>query len=287
MRPAGTGCTGTGPRATLLGALEGEERPASGPRVPTTCERFVRDGPGAVRPPCAHADAARSRSSVGGCERDEPAGRAGAYLLRDGQPSVRAAAKWRARRDRVHRGSQPGPGNGSRSAMDTYERRGHAGHARTAGRDPNPGGPGRDHRGRAGLGASVRGDSQVLHALVRVQMTAGTDPDCFEAHLRDEVGIAEAWRLAGDCDFEVRISCRTLKDLGRHGRAVPRCGRDHLHHPRAAPRPPGRMMGIWPLTAQPAQSVGGVQLAEIAEHFGTPAYVLDEEHVRARCRENP
>ena len=44
-------------------------------------------------------------------------------------------------------------------------------------------------------------------------------------------------------------------------------------------------MGIWPLTAQPAQSVGGVRLAEIAEHFGTPAYVLDEEHVRARCRE--
>jgi diaminopimelate decarboxylase len=45
------------------------------------------------------------------------------------------------------------------------------------------------------------------------------------------------------------------------------------------------MMGIWPLTAQPAQSVGGVRLAEIAEHFGTPAYVLDEEHVRGRCRE--
>jgi len=44
-------------------------------------------------------------------------------------------------------------------------------------------------------------------------------------------------------------------------------------------------MGIWPLTAQPAHSVGGVRLAEIAEHFGTPAYVLDEEHVRARCRE--
>jgi len=45
------------------------------------------------------------------------------------------------------------------------------------------------------------------------------------------------------------------------------------------------MMAIWPLTAQPAQSVGGVRLAEIAERFGTPAYVLDEEHVRARCRE--
>ena len=53
----------------------------------------------------------------------------------------------------------------------------------------------------------------VLHALVRVQMTPGVDPDCFEAHLRGEAGIAEAWRLAGDCDFEVRLSCRSLADL--------------------------------------------------------------------------
>ncbi len=44
-------------------------------------------------------------------------------------------------------------------------------------------------------------------------------------------------------------------------------------------------MSIWPLTAEPARSVGGVCLTEIAERFGTPAYVLDEEHVRARCRE--
>ena len=44
-------------------------------------------------------------------------------------------------------------------------------------------------------------------------------------------------------------------------------------------------MNIWPLTAEPALSVGGVCLTEIAERFGTPAYVLDEEHVRLRCRE--
>ena len=44
-------------------------------------------------------------------------------------------------------------------------------------------------------------------------------------------------------------------------------------------------MNIWPLTAEPAVSVGGVRLTEIAERFGTPAYVVDEEHVRARCRE--
>src|ERR1700733_11775020 len=44
-------------------------------------------------------------------------------------------------------------------------------------------------------------------------------------------------------------------------------------------------MNVWPLTSQPAVSVGGVCLTEIAERFGTPTYVLDEEHVRARCRE--
>jgi len=44
-------------------------------------------------------------------------------------------------------------------------------------------------------------------------------------------------------------------------------------------------MNIWPLTAEPPVSVGGVSLTEIAERFGTPAYVVDEEHVRHRCRE--
>lgn len=44
-------------------------------------------------------------------------------------------------------------------------------------------------------------------------------------------------------------------------------------------------MNVWPLTAEPALSIGGVQLAEIAERFGTPAHVLDEEHLRSRCGE--
>jgi diaminopimelate decarboxylase len=41
----------------------------------------------------------------------------------------------------------------------------------------------------------------------------------------------------------------------------------------------------WPLAAEPALSIGGVGLAAIAEKYGTPAYVIDEEHIRARCRE--
>ena len=59
----------------------------------------------------------------------------------------------------------------------------------------------------------MRDGAQPLNALVRVRMTAGSDPDRFEAYLRDEAGIAEAWRLAGDCDFEIRLSCRSLADL--------------------------------------------------------------------------
>jgi hypothetical protein len=34
----------------------------------------------------------------------------------------------------------------------------------------------------------VRDGAQPLHALVRVQMTAGIDPDCFEACLRGGAG---------------------------------------------------------------------------------------------------
>jgi len=44
----------------------------------------------------------------------------------------------------------------------------------------------------------------------------------------------------------------------------------------------------WPLTAYPRQdgdvAVGGVGLAKLAERFGTPLHVMDEEDVRSRCR---
>ncbi|MFJ7159898.1 diaminopimelate decarboxylase [Streptomyces sp. NPDC101118] len=45
---------------------------------------------------------------------------------------------------------------------------------------------------------------------------------------------------------------------------------------------------VWPASTAPLPrgglSVGGVDLTEVAERFGTPAYVLDEGEVRARCR---
>ena len=46
---------------------------------------------------------------------------------------------------------------------------------------------------------------------------------------------------------------------------------------------------LLPMTAQVRRdgslAVGGVDLLELAERFGTPLFVYDEEHLRARCRE--
>ncbi|MER6979139.1 diaminopimelate decarboxylase, partial [Streptomyces carpinensis] len=47
-------------------------------------------------------------------------------------------------------------------------------------------------------------------------------------------------------------------------------------------------LSVWPAsTTEPLRgdiSVGGVPLAEIADRFGTPVYVLDEAEIRDRCR---
>ena len=46
---------------------------------------------------------------------------------------------------------------------------------------------------------------------------------------------------------------------------------------------------VWPRTARRSESgvlsIGGVDVHDIAEQFGTPAYVLDEDDFRSRCRE--
>ncbi|MFJ1608170.1 diaminopimelate decarboxylase [Streptomyces sp. NPDC088253] len=47
-------------------------------------------------------------------------------------------------------------------------------------------------------------------------------------------------------------------------------------------------LSVWPRSARPEPhgdvSVGGVSLAEAADRFGTPVYLLDEQEVRERCR---
>jgi DNA-binding Lrp family transcriptional regulator len=57
------------------------------------------------------------------------------------------------------------------------------------------------------------GRVNALEALVRVRLVGGADHERFEKHLRTEHAVVDAWRLAGDCDYEVRLSCPTLADL--------------------------------------------------------------------------
>ncbi|WP_395298327.1 diaminopimelate decarboxylase [Kitasatospora hibisci] len=60
-------------------------------------------------------------------------------------------------------------------------------------------------------------------------------------------------------------------------------------HPSAPCVPSGHALGgPWPASARPGAAgellIGGVGLAEAADRFGTPLYVLDEDEVRARAR---
>ncbi|WP_328492114.1 diaminopimelate decarboxylase [Streptomyces sp. NBC_00414] len=75
---------------------------------------------------------------------------------------------------------------------------------------------------------------------------------------------------------------------------------DLLSGPPSDPGAPSRLIGddtdadadglssVWPRSARAGAdgdvSVGGVSLAEAADRFGTPVYVLDEQEVRERCR---
>jgi DNA-binding Lrp family transcriptional regulator len=66
------------------------------------------------------------------------------------------------------------------------------------------------------LGRAARseaGRAAALEALVRVRLVGATEHEQFEKHLRAETTVVDAWRLAGDCDYEVRLACRTLADL--------------------------------------------------------------------------
>ncbi|ELS51686.1 diaminopimelate decarboxylase [Streptomyces viridochromogenes] len=59
-----------------------------------------------------------------------------------------------------------------------------------------------------------------------------------------------------------------------------------VHEP--AVTAPADALSVWPASAAEPRAgeltVGGVPLAEVADRFGTPVYVLDEHEVRERCR---
>ena len=70
---------------------------------------------------------------------------------------------------------------------------------------------------------------------------------------------------------------------------------EEVQHPGAPPRPPTARETlelaphVWPRStvrgADGAVSFGGVGVAELADQYGTPLFVIDEDDFRARCRE--
>ncbi|MFJ9408965.1 diaminopimelate decarboxylase [Streptomyces sp. NPDC101393] len=74
---------------------------------------------------------------------------------------------------------------------------------------------------------------------------------------------------------------------------LPRTAHEAAHEARTGTAPEGAAeteshSGVWPRSAGPLArgdlAVGGVPLTGLADRFGTPAYVLDEDEIRARCR---
>src|ERR1700722_4977608 len=69
----------------------------------------------------------------------------------------------------------------------------------------------------------------------------------------------------------------------RHGDVLPAA------HPPAPPHDLNALHpGIWPRNARRSDGVltlGGIDVRDLAEQYGTPLYVCDEEDVRSRCRE--
>ncbi|MGW1363822.1 diaminopimelate decarboxylase [Streptomyces chartreusis] len=61
-----------------------------------------------------------------------------------------------------------------------------------------------------------------------------------------------------------------------------------IHEPAVATATAADVLSVWPASAvEPREgeiTVGGVPLAEVADRFGTPVYVIDEDEVRERCR---
>jgi Lrp/AsnC family leucine-responsive transcriptional regulator len=100
--------------------------------------------------------------------------------------------------------------DGRRSIQDVADRVGLSASAtRERVRRLTSGGPVRGYTARldpTALGFPVQ-------AIVDVDLAPGTDPDVFEARLRDLTAVTEALHATGDHDYVVRLLCRDTGEL--------------------------------------------------------------------------
>lgn len=68
---------------------------------------------------------------------------------------------------------------------------------------------------------------EPIHTLVRVRLADRTTPEMFEIRLSESSAVQEAWVVAGDYDYEVRLICPAMADLRRELHALRQCGAEH------------------------------------------------------------
>jgi hypothetical protein len=63
----------------------------------------------------------------------------------------------------------------------------------------------------------------LVQAIVRIRLAPNLSREVFEAHLRAVAAVRSAAHVIGDVDYEVRLVCRDLADLGVVLASLRRC----------------------------------------------------------------
>jgi Lrp/AsnC family leucine-responsive transcriptional regulator len=63
----------------------------------------------------------------------------------------------------------------------------------------------------------------LVQATVRIRLAPNLSREVFEAHLRAIAAVRSAVHVIGDVDYELRLACRDLADLGVVLASLRRC----------------------------------------------------------------
>ena len=92
------------------------------------------------------------------------------------------------------------------------------GHDRAEGRVTAPA-----PRRRTGQWGKLRPACGLVQATVRIRLAPNLSREVFEAHLRAIAAVRSAVHVIGDVDYELRLACRDLADLGVVLASLRRC----------------------------------------------------------------
>jgi DNA-binding Lrp family transcriptional regulator len=79
------------------------------------------------------------------------------------------------------------------------------------------------HRTVRPVPAGAQPASGAVQALVRARLAPYLSREMFEEHLRAIPAVRSALHIIGDVDYEIRLTCRDLADLGAVLSSLRRC----------------------------------------------------------------